>query len=371
MIDIREERSDFMANPSQRTLLFTGAYAEDNQNGVCVYEFNEDSGELKLLDEVSGIKNPTFLNVDPDNGRLYAIGEIADQGGKAAEVISFEIDPVAGKLTEMNRTRSVSSSTCHIQRDESSKYLIVSSYHGGLVGLHSIDENGQAGKLLDEKKHADLVTVREDQQSRAHSAFYSPDGQYVFVQDLGLDKILAYTVNENKQELSFHGETQLDAGVGPRHLAFHPSGAYAYVINELNSSVTVLRYDQEAGRLEVLETVSTLPADFDGESYCAEIAVSADGKTVYGSNRGHDSIVVFNVHEDTGRLSPVQYISTEGGHPRHFTLMPGGKFLIVANRDGNNLVLFNVNPEDGKLDFTGYTVSQSKPVCVKPAVFQR
>ncbi|WP_339290741.1 lactonase family protein [Paenibacillus sp. FSL W8-0187] len=359
-----------MANPSQRTLLFTGAYAEDNQSGVCVYEFNGDSGELKLLDEVSGIKNPTFLNVDPEARRLYAIGEITEEGGKTGEVISFEIDPMAGKLTERNRIRSVSSSTCHIQRDEASKHLIVSSYHGGLVGLHAIGTDGQAGELLDEKKHADLVSVREDQQSRAHSAFYSPDGRFVFVQDLGLDKILAYTVNENTQELSFHGETQLEAGVGPRHLAFHPSGAYAYVINELNSSVTVLRYIPNEGRLEILETISTLPADFDGESYCAEIAVSADGKTVYGSNRGHDSIVVFSVHEDTGRLSPVQYISTEGGHPRHFTLMPGGKFLIVANRDGNNLVLFDVNPEDGKLAFTGYTVSQSKPVCVKPAVFQ-
>ncbi|MPY18237.1 lactonase family protein [Paenibacillus glucanolyticus] len=359
-----------MANRSQRTLLFTGAYAEEDQSGVCIYEFNEDSGELKLLDEVSGIKNPTFLNVDAVNRRLYAIGEMAEQGGKAGEVVSFEIDPAAGKLIERNRVRSVSSSTCHIQRDESSKYLIVSSYHGGLVGLLSIDEEGLAGELLDEKKHSDLVPVREAQQARAHSAFYSPDGKYVFVQDLGLDKILSYTINPDTNELSFHDETQLEEGVGPRHLAFHPSGVYAYVINELNSSVTVLRYIQDEGRLAVLETISTLPVDFDGESYCAEIAVSEDGKTVYGSNRGHDSIVVFSVHEDTGYLSPVQYISTEGGHPRHFTLMPGGKFMVVANRDGNNLVLFNVDPEDGKLAFTGYTVSQSKPVCVKPAVFQ-
>lgn len=358
-----------MANPSQRTLLFTGAYAEDNQSGVGVYEFNEESGELKLLDEVSGIKNPTFLNVDPEAKRLYAIGEISDQGGKAGEVISFAIDPASGKLSELNRVRSVSSSTCHIQRDESSKYLIVSSYHGGLIGLLPISEDGSAGELLDEKNHTDLVAVHEGQQARAHSAFYSPDGKFVFVQDLGLDKILAYTINQDTNELNFHGETQLEEGVGPRHLAFHPSGAYAYVINELNSSVTALRYIQDEGRFNVLETISTLPVDFDGESYCAEIAVSEDGKTVYGSNRGHDSIVVFSVHEDTGHLSPVQYISTEGGHPRHFTLMPGGKFMVVANRDGNNLVLFNVAP-DGKLAFTGYTVSQSKPVCVKPAVFQ-
>lgn len=369
--DLREENMSMNTNtnPSKRTLLFTGAYAEQNESGVCVYEFNENSGEMKLLDKVSGIKNPTFLNVDPKSRHLYAIGEVSEQGGKAGEIISIDIDPVAGKLTEQSRIRSVSSSTCHIQRDDASKYLLVSSYHGGLVGLHPI-EDGQAGELLDEKKHTDLVSVREDQQPRAHSAFYSPDGKYVFVQDLGLDKILAFTIDEATQKLNFHGETQLEAGAGPRHLVFHPNGAYAYVINELNSSVTVLRYIQDEGRLEVVETVSTLPPDYDGESYCAEITISEDGKTVYGSNRGHDSIVVFSVHAETGRLSPIQYISTEGGHPRHFTLMPGGKFLVVANRDGNNLVLFNVSPEDGKLSFTEYTVTQSKPVCVKPAVFE-
>ncbi|GAE04935.1 6-phosphogluconolactonase [Paenibacillus sp. JCM 10914] len=297
-----------------RTLIFTGAYAEATQTGVCVYSFDDESGKMELLDEVSGIKNPTFVNVNPGTERLYAIGEISDDGEKAAEIVTFAIDPASGKLTELNRVRSVSSSTCHIQRDEAGKHLIVTSYHGGLVGLHRIDEDGVAGELLDEKKHAELVAIRDDQQPRAHSAFYSPDEKYIFVQDLGLDKILSYTlVNET---LNYVGETVLDEGVGPRHLAFHPSGKYAYVINELNSSVTVLQY--ETGRLSPLETVSTLPVDFDGESYCAEIAVAEDGRTVYGSNRGHDSIVVFSVHEGTGRLSPVQYISTEGGHPRHF-----------------------------------------------------
>ncbi|GIO94199.1 MULTISPECIES: lactonase family protein [Paenibacillus] len=360
-----------MQQQPQHTLLFTGAYAEADQTGICVYAVDETSGELRLLDEVSGIKNPTFLNVDPAAKRLYAIGEISDQGKKAAEIVTFEIQPDTGKLKELSRVRSVSSSTCHIQRDEGSSYLIVSSYHGGLVGVHRINEDGTAGELLDEKKHAELVQVREDQQPRAHSAFYSPDGRYIFVQDLGLDKIMSYTLDSEHGELRFHGETQLEDGVGPRHLAFHPGGGYAYVINELNSSVTTLRYSSEDGRLTPLETISTLPSDFEGESFCAEIAVSSDGRTVYGSNRGHDSIVVFSVHQDSGLLSPVQYISTEGGHPRHFSLLPGGKHLVAANRDGNNLVLFTVDPEDGKLSFTGYTVSQSKPVCVKPAVFNR
>lgn len=353
---------------SQRTLLFTGSYAEKDSPGIGVYQFDQERGELELLDEASGIKNPTFLNVDISSRRLYAIGEISDQGQKAAEIVTFAIDSELGKLQELSRVKSVSSSTCHIQRDAQSKFLILSSYHGGLIGLHAIQEDGTPGPLLDEKRHAELVDVLEGQQPRAHSAFYSPDQQYLFVQDLGLDKILAYTVDTTQKQLNFHGETQLEQGAGPRHLAFHPLGGFAYVINELNSTVTVLRYEREEGQLEVVETVSTLPPDFEGESACAEIAISTDGKTLYGSNRGHDSIVVYRVDQSTGKLTPLQYVPTGGGHPRHFTLMPGGKFLVAANRDGNNLVLFTVNPEDGLLAPSGYMVSRVKPVCVRPVV---
>ncbi|SMF82340.1 6-phosphogluconolactonase [Paenibacillus uliginis N3/975] len=351
-----------------RTLVFTGSYAETGENGICVYSFDQDSGELQLLDQSSGIKNPTFLNVDTVTNRLYAIGEVSENGGKVGEVVTFDIDPSSGRLNQLSHIHGSSSSTCHIQRDLEDKYLIVSSYHGGRVSLLSLDDNGVADSLLDEQYHEGHRTDAE-QQPRAHSAFFSPDGKYIFVQDLGLDKIIAYQINKTDNKLEFHGETQLTPGSGPRHLAFHTSGKYAYVINELNSTVTAFRYVSEEGRLETIQTISTLPADFTGESYCAEIAVSEDGRTVYGSNRGHDSIVVFSVDASSGELSPIQYISTEGGHPRHFSLMPEGKFMIVANRDGNNLVLFTVDPENGTLQFTGKTIEQSKPVCVKPAVF--
>lgn len=351
-----------------RTLVFTGSYAEANENGICVYSFDQNSGELQLLDQSSGIKNPTFLNVDPVTNRLYAIGEVSQNGGKTGEVVTFDINPYTGTLNQLNRIHGSSSSTCHIQRDPDDKHLILSSYHGGRVSLISLDDSGVADKLLDEQYHEGYRT-NADQQPRAHSAFFSPDDKYIFVQDLGLDKIIAYQINKSDNKLEFHGETQLALGSGPRHLAFHPSGKFAYVINELNSTVTVFRYVPEEGRLELLQTISTLPVDFEGESYCAEIAVSEDGRTVYGSNRGHDSIVVFTVDASSGELSPVQYISTEGGHPRHFSLLPGGNFMIVANRDGNNLVLFKVDAESGTLQFTGKTTEQSKPVCVKPAVF--
>ncbi|MGG1879188.1 lactonase family protein [Paenibacillus campinasensis] len=354
---------------SHQTLLFTGSYAEKDSPGIGVYQFHQERGELKLLDEASGIKNPTFLNVDISARRLYAIGEISVQGQKAAEIVTFAVDPELGKLQELSRVQSVSSSTCHIQRDAESKFLIVSSYHGGLIGLHAIQDDGTPGPLLDEKRHAELVQVADGQQPRAHSAFYSPDEQYLFVQDLGLDKIMAYTVDADAKKLSFHGETQLAQGAGPRHLTFHPRGVYAYVINELDSTVTVLRYNRDQGSLETVETVSTLPPDYEGESYCAEIAISTDGKTLYGSNRGHDSIVVYRVDQNTGKLTPLQYMPTGGGHPRHFSLMPGGKFLVAANRDGNNLVLFTVNPDDGLLAPSGHTVTRDKPVCVKPVVF--
>ncbi|MNU65525.1 6-phosphogluconolactonase [compost metagenome] len=152
-------------------------------------------------------------------------------------------------------------------------------------------------------------------------------------------------------------------------MAFHPGGKYAYVINEVNSTIAAFSYDQEAGKLAALEVVPTLPEDFRGENTTAEIAVSQDGRYLYGSNRGHDSIVVYSINQDSGRLTYVEHVSTEGGHPRHFALTPDGSLLIAANRDSNNLAVFRVNKETGQLSFTGQTAEVSKPVCVKPVQF--
>ncbi|AWB44221.1 3-carboxymuconate cyclase [Paenibacillus sp. CAA11] len=352
----------------QKLLLFIGSYAEAENSGVYVYEMNEETGSLTRRDEVSGLKNPTFLNVDTAERRLYSIGESAlESGGKAAEAVAFSIDGTSGKLTELNREVNLDATTCHINRDSSNQVLIVSSYHGGKVGLVQLEKDGRVGKLLDEKQHEGRGAHPERQdRPHVHSAFFSPDERFLFVNDLGLDIVRAYTVDLEQGKLHFHADIKTEPGAGPRHLAFHPSGNYVYVMNEVNSTIASFRYEAATGHMEAVQVVSTLPDDFEGENTTAEIAVSQDGRFVYGSNRGHDSLVVYAVDDKTGELTLVERISSEGAHPRHFALSPNGNHLIAANRDTNNLVTFKVDKESGRLKFTGVSEEVSKPVCVKP-----
>ena len=359
-----------MAENGNRLLAFVGSYADAAGNGVYVYEVNEKTGGLKLLDQVSGLQNPTFLNLDADRRILYAIAEKAsEQGQRMGAAVAFAINPAEGTLSELNRAVTTDTQTCHIQRDSQSRYLVVTSYSGGKVGLIGLQENGLVGELLDVKQHEGKSVHERQDQPHPHSAFFSPDEQFVLIPDLGLDRVRVYRLNRADSRLDFHADAALHPGAGPRHLAFHPNGKFAYVINELDSTISSFRYDAEAGTLSHVQTVSTVPADFEGENWCAEIQVSADGKFVYGSNRGHDSIVVLAANADSGELSVVQHISTEGQHPRHFSLSPDGSLLIAANRDTDNIAVFRVDRETGTLSFTGQTVKASKPVCVRMAYF--
>lgn len=347
----------------QKMFVFVGSYAESATSGVYTYEFDEKESTLKLLDQTSGLKNPTFLNVDVANSHIYAIGETepADGSAKGGEVMMIHFDQ-DGTLTRFNRTDTTPTTTCHVQRDSENKFLVVSSYHGGSAGLISIKDNGHVGELLDVQTH----TSPEGETSRVHSAFFSPDEKFLLVQDLGLDLIRTYSIDREAGRLLPHGDTHAAKGAGPRHLAFHPSGKFAFVINELNSTIASYRYDAEVGSLSEIQVVPTLPSDYAGENGCSEIAVSADGRFVYGANRGHDSIVVYAFDEASENLSLVEHVSTEGGHPRHFALTPSGDHLLTANRDANNIVVFKVDKASGRLTSTGNSVNVSKPVCVRP-----
>ncbi|GKU79224.1 lactonase family protein [Paenibacillus sp. L3-i20] len=360
-----------MAAEQNQLLVFVGSYAEKNENGLNVYKCNEMSGELTAVSHSSNIKNPTFLNVDTDREILYSIAEaVNEEGKKIGEVVSFQIDTATGELTLQSSQLTVNSTTCHVQRDVDSRYLIVTSYHGGMIGLLQIEEDGSIGSLLDIQQHEGHSVDLEDQDKpHPHSSFYSPDGKYLFVSDLGLDRIISYSLNKETNKLIRHNEVTLPGGSGPRHFVFHPNAKFAYAINELNSTITIFSYSQATGELVIIESVSTLPDSCKDENSCAEITISKDGRFLYGSNRGHDSIVVFEVNERTGQLSTIQHISVEGGHPRHFALTPNGNFLIAANRDTNNLVTFHVDADNGTLRFTGHSTEVSKPVCVIPAYF--
>ncbi|GIP35201.1 lactonase family protein [Paenibacillus sp. J2TS4] len=359
-----------MTTHSVRMLVFIGSYAEASDSGVYVYSFDGASGELALLDQVSGLKNPTFLNLDAARLKLYSIEETETEAGRSGGAVSFSIDPQQGTISKLNQAVTVDSPTCHIQRDADDRYLIVSSYHGGQVGLVSLNEDGTIGKLLDVKQHeGNSVHPERQEQPHPHSAFFSPDYKYVYISDLGLDRIVAYSIDAAHGTLKQCGETVIHPGAGPRHLAFHPDGKYAFVINELDSTITSLRYEADSGRLLPFETVTTLPVDYNGDNSCAEITVSRDGNFLYGSNRGHDSIVVYSIDKSSGKLTLVEHVSTEGKHPRHFALTPDGDFLIAANRDTDNLTVFRVNQDTGKLTYTGNSFSVSKPVCVQMAYF--
>ncbi|AOZ94383.1 lactonase family protein [Paenibacillus crassostreae] len=356
-----------MESKSKELFVFVGSYAESADNGVYVYTFDEGKGQLKLVDTVAGLKNPTFLNVDADSHKLYAISEShSAEGNKIGEIVAFAIDSTSGALNKLDRKDSVQSTTCHIQRDSEGKFLIVTSYHGGMIGLISINEDGTLGEVLDVQQHEGHSVHPNQDRPHPHSSFFSPDGKFLFVQDLGLDIIQAYSLNSETQQLLKKGTTHLHPGAGPRHLTFHPNGKNAFVINELDSTITSFLYQEGDGVLAELETVPTLPINFTEENGCAEIVISQDGKFVYGSNRGHDSIVVYAFDEVAGKLTLVEHVSVEGQHPRHFAFTPKGDYLIVANRDTNNLTTFRVDQESGRLQYTGISVSVSKPVCVQP-----
>lgn len=360
-----------MSETNKRLLLFIGSYAEVSDPGVYVFEMDPAAGQFRRLDAAGGMKNPTFINVDPEKGLLYAISEgKTGSGERTGEVVAFSIDPLSGKLSEKKRIATIQPSTSHIQRDGQGKFLAVSGYHGGNVGLIRLTEEGMPDLLTDERQHEGhgADPIRQD-RPHPHSAWFTPDNRYMLVADLGLDLVRTYALDETKGTLAPQGNAATPPASGPRHLAFHPNGRFAFSINEVGNSVTAYAFDAGNGSLKALETISTLPDGFEGENTTAEIAVSKDGRYLYGSNRGHDSIVQFRIDQESGKLTKVNDVSAEGGHPRHFALTPDGEYAIVANRDSNNLVLFRIDKDSGKWQFTGHTAEVSKPVCVQPVWF--
>lgn len=360
-----------MSNLSQRLLIFVGSYAEPDNTGVYVYAFDPVQEAFERLDAVSGLKNPTFLSVDADHRKVYSIAETQNKAGeRIGEAVAFAVDPETGRLRELNRSHTIQPSSSHIALDRENRYIALSGYHGGNVGLAKLEEGGLVGPLVDEQQHAGKGADPERQdRPHPHSSLFSPDNRYMLVADLGLDLVRTYAFEAESGTLKPVSDAITPPGSGPRHMAFHPNGKWVFSINEVGNSMTTYRYDADSGRLTPVDTISTLPGHFQGENTTAEVAVSKDGRFLYGSNRGHDSIVQYSIDENSGKLSLVEYVSTEGGHPRHFALTPDGGHLIAANRDANNLVLFRVDRETGRLQFTGKTVTVSKPVCVRPVLF--
>jgi 6-phosphogluconolactonase len=349
-------------------IAYVGTYTRQKSKGIYAYGFQPGTGKLTAMGLVGETVNPSFLAVHPNQRFLYAVNEVSTyQGQPAGSVSAFSIDAATGQLKPLNTVSSRGSGPCHVAVDKSGHWLFVANYNSGSVAAYPVHDDGTLGEASAFVQHSGSGANPQRQRGpHAHSANLSPDSRFVFVADLGLDQILAYRLDPSKGTLTANDPafTKIAPGSGPRHMAFRPDGRFAYVVGEMSATVTAFRYDSSRGSLEELQTVSTLPNDFTGAKSGAEIAMHPNGKFLYASNRGHDSIAVFSIDAGKGTLTAVDRVPTQGKTPRNFAIDPTGAYLIAANQDSDNLVVFRIDPKTGGLTPTGDVFETPSPVCV-------
>ncbi len=347
--------------------VYVGTYAAADKPGIHQLELDLATGELRAKAVTSGLASPSYLAFHPSRRFLYAVSEVSEyEGQKTGAVAAFAVDPKTGALTLLNRQASGGDGPCYITVAPSGRYAFVANYGGGTVSVLPIGPDGKLGPAVSVVRHQGSGADKSRQGApHAHSSDLDPAGRVLLAADLGLDKVMAYRVGENGALTANPTPfAALPPGSGPRHLAFGKSGAFAYVIGELSSTVTAFAYDASLGTLKSVETVTTLPAGFSGKSYPAEIAVSPDGRFLYGSNRGHDSIASFAIDGTTGQLRPLGHTPTGGNWPRHFAIDPTGAYLLAANQRSNSVVVFRIDPRTGALKPAGHEITVPEPACV-------
>jgi 6-phosphogluconolactonase len=359
------------APTKQKYLMYVGTYTGEGSKskGIYAYRFDTDNAELTSLGLAAETINPSFLAVDPSHRFLYAVNEVGNyKGEKSGGVSAFAIDHATGKLTFLNEVASKGADPCYITVDKTGRYVLVANYTGGSVAAFPILEHGRIGEASAFVQHTGHGTNPERQEApHAHSIDLSPDNRFAVVDDLGLDQSIVYKFDSAKGSLMPNGAQfgKADAGAGPRHFAFGSNGKFAYVVNEMGSSVSVFAFDATAGAMHPLQTISTLPKGFAEHNDDAEIEVHPSGKFLYASNRGHDSIAAFAIDSNAGTLTLIEYIPTKGKTPRSFEIDPTGSLLFAENEKSNEIVVFRIDQQTGRLTPTDKVLEVAEPVCVK------
>jgi 6-phosphogluconolactonase len=347
------------------TLVYAGTYTKGESRGIYVFHFNPSNGKLSGPTLAAETLNPSFLAEHPNHRFLYAVNE-GGQGGNT--VSAFAINAATGKLAPLNAVSSEGAGPCHLAIDATGKWLTVANYNNGTMALIPIHEDGRLGEAKQVEKHEGSSADPQRQRGpHAHCVLFSPDNRFLFLADLGLDKIFVYRFDAAAGTLTPNDppSASVPPGAGVRHLAFHPNGRILFSINEMGNTITAFHYDAAKGTLEAFQNAGTLPEGFKGNSSTAEVAVNHAGTRVYGSNRGHDSIALFAIDPRHETLSAMDHSSTLGKTPRHFTLDPTGKFLLVANQDSSDISVFKVHPASGQLTPAGPPVKGAAfPVCL-------
>jgi len=370
-----------MTAPNTSPLVSIGTYTEAAQNGKAegIYRCRMDpaSGALTREQTVPGVANPSFLAFDPQRRTLFAALETGTHDGTPGGGVSaFAVEPGTGALIFLNAQPTHGTFPCHLVVDPSGKYVLSANYGSGNVSVHPIEPDGWLGAATDVVQNVGSgPNAARQEHAHAHMVTFDPAGKFLLVVDLGIDKILVFTLDTATGKMVPHdigapnggamqAHAQAEPGAGPRHLAFHPNGRFVYVVNELNSTMTALAYDAAGGKFQTLQSLSTLPADFTGANSCAEIAVHPSGRFVYGSNRGHDTVAIFAIDPTTGELRAVGHEPTGGKNPRSFAIDPTGAFLLAANQGTDTVVTFRIDPDTGTLAPTGGIARIPTPVCV-------
>ena len=359
----------FVGTYTDPILFGTGKVLEGKGEGIYVYKMNPASGAMELIGKKTDVTNPSYLAFDPARRWLYAVNELKlFEGDPTGTISAFALDTKTGGLKFLNKKPTRGADPCHLIVDQTGRFVLLSNFMSGSVSVLPILDDGRLGDASDFiQHHGSSVDPDRQQGPHAHAVTLDESNRQAFIPDLGIDRVMVYNFDADRGKLGPSAILQipLKPGAGPRHIVFHPDGEWAFLINELDSTIVAFLHERDSGELTEIQTVSTLPPDFNGESTCADIHISPSGMFVYGSNRGHDSIVIYKIDPRSGKLSYVAHESTQGNTPRNFAIDPGGTFLLVANQDSDTIVTFRIDPLTGELQSTGQVTHVPTPVCIK------
>lgn len=353
---------------SEKEILFVGTYSVRGSEGIYVFEFDRKAVSFKLLQTISGPKSPNFLAIHPSGKFLYSSNSGGlDSNPKSGSISAYAIDGQSRKLQALNSKSSFGAGPCHIAIDQAGKFAYVSQYNEGTLGVHSILPDGSLGELTDSARY-EGKSVNPDRQKKpyAHSATFSPNYQFVLIADLGTDKVYTYQAQDNGKLVPAASPfAQAVPGAGPRHIDFHPSGKYFYLVEEMTSTVGAFSFNQTTGQASVIQDpIQSLPANFTDKNSAADIHVSPDGKFLYMSNRGHNALAIFSISKK-GIPTLIGHQPTMGKVPRNFMIDRLGEFVLVAHQETDNIVVFRRDKKTGLLTPVHVEVKVPSPVCLK------
>ena len=351
-------------------LVYVGTYTtKQTSKGIYAYNFNATTGQLSSIGLAAESTDPSFVAVHPNGKFLYAVNEVGDFNGmKSGAVSAFAIDPKSGALKLLNQVSTHGAGPCFVSLDKTGRFVLVANYDGGSVATFAIQEDGSLSLVKGFVQHSGSGVDKERQEGpHAHWIGVSPDNRFALAADLGLDDVLVYKLDDVRGGLTPNTPpfAEVKPGSGPRHLVFHPTGKFAYLVSEMSSTVTAFAYSAQKGSLSALQTLPMLPKDYSGVREAAEIAVHPSGKFLYASNRGTaNSIVAYKIDAVKGTLTAAGTFSTKGMIPRNFAIDPTGQFLLAANEDSGNIVIFRIDATTGALTPTDQVEQVPAPVCI-------